>query len=155
MSEEISVSKAMDIMLNSPIGEFNHTIDAKGRMNFPTKLKDIFGSSFVITRGFDGCLAVYNSTDWAELIEKVKALPPTKSRTIQRYLFVGATIVEPDKQGRILIPTHLRNHAELEHDVVVTGRVSQAEIWSKKRWDEYNMNLNEVEVAKTMEELGC
>ncbi len=154
MSEEISVNNAMDIMLNSPIGEFNHTIDAKGRMNFPTKLKDIFGSSFIITRGFDGCLAVYNSTDWAELIEKVKALPPTKSRTVQRYIFAGATIVEPDKQGRILIPPQLRKHAELEHDVVIVGRVTQAEIWNKQRWEQVNADMNEQDIVDTMEELG-
>lgn len=153
MSEEMTANQSMDISVGL-MGEYNHTIDAKGRMNFPTKLKDIFGSSFVVTRGFDGCLSVYSNADWAQLIEKVKALPATKSRSIQRYIFAGAAVVEPDKQGRILIPQRLREHAELEHDVVVIGRATQAEIWNKQRWDEINAAMNEADIIETMDELG-
>ncbi len=136
------------------MGEYNHTIDAKGRMNFPTKLKAIFGSSFVVTRGFDGCLAVYTNKDWIELVEKVKALPATESRNMQRFVFSNATTVEPDKQGRILISPKLRDYAGLEHDVVVIGRATQAEIWDKQRWEDMNAAMSEEDIIETMTKLG-
>ena len=136
------------------IGEFRHNIDAKGRINFPARLREALGSSFVITKGLDNCLAVYRLEDWKTLEEKTRALPLSRSRQIQRFLFAGAVLAEPDKQGRVLIPQNLREHAGLTDEVTVVGVSSRVEIWDSARWDALNAELTSESVAETMDELG-
>ncbi len=136
------------------IGEYEHTLDAKGRMIFPAKLREELGESFVLTRGLDGCLFVYSIVEWKLLEEKVRSLPMSKTRDLQRFLFASAVQVEPDKQGRILIPQNLRRHAGLQKDAVVIGASVRAEIWDREKWEALCENLTEDSIAQTMEELG-
>ncbi len=136
------------------IGEFSHALDVKGRVNFPVKLREDLGDRFILTRGLDNCLFVYSQTEWALLSDKINALPLSKSRGLKRFLFAGACEVEPDKQGRIVIPANLREYAHLEKDVMIVGASNRAEIWDKAAWDEICMGLSADSIAEAMDELG-
>ncbi|MBE6831458.1 MAG: division/cell wall cluster transcriptional repressor MraZ, partial [Ruminococcaceae bacterium] len=91
--------------------------------------------------------------EWTRLQEKVKAMPISKARGLQRFFFSGAAEVEPDKQGRILIPQVLRDHAQLTKDVTFIGTSSRAEIWDSKRWNDFNSSLTEESIAEAMDML--
>ena len=121
------------------MGEYQHSVDAKGRLIVPSKFRDALGESFVITRGLDHCLFGYPMDEWRKLEEKLKDLPMTKkdARTFARFLFSGATEVEIDKQGRINIPSTLIQHANLEKECVVLGVSRKIEIWAKEAWEIY------------------
>ncbi|TYA13702.1 division/cell wall cluster transcriptional repressor MraZ [Paenibacillus faecis] len=121
------------------MGEFQHSIDEKGRMIIPAKFRDLLGTSFVVTRGLDQCLFVYPLQEWEVLEQKLKALPLMKSdaRAFTRFFFSGATECEWDKQGRVNLPANLRQYAKLEKDCVVLGVSNRVEIWSKDTWEQY------------------
>lgn len=121
------------------MGEFQHTIDAKGRVIVPSKFREGLGEKFVATKGLDNCLFVYPMEEWQRLEEKMKALPFTKAdaRAFVRFFFSGATECEVDKQGRILLPANLRAHAKLDRDLVIIGVSTRVEIWSKEEWNKY------------------
>ncbi len=139
----------------SLMGTYYHNIDAKGRLNFPTKLREILGVSFYVTKGLDSpCLTVYSQEEWDKLSAKISILPESKVAKIQRWLFSGACEVTPDKQGRVLIPQDLRTFAGLTKDVVVIGANTKAEIWDKTRWDEMNSSMELQDLMQTMMELG-
>ncbi len=122
------------------MGEYQHTLDEKGRMIIPVKFREGLGSHFVMTRGLDKCLFVYPMSDWETLEAKLKALPMTRAdaRAFVRFFFSGATECELDKQGRILIPQTLRDYAELGKDCVVLGVSNRVEIWSEPVWKGYS-----------------
>ena len=140
------------------MGEYGHTIDAKGRIIVPAKFRESLGDNFIITKGLDNCLFVYTNEEWQRFEEKLKTLPLTNknARTFTRFFLAGAASVEVDKQGRILLPSVLREFAGLEKDVVLVGVASRIEIWSKDRWTEsistYDDDMDEV--AANMESLG-
>lgn len=136
------------------IGEYFHNLDLKGRVNFPAKLREDLGERFVITKGLDNCLFVYRMSDWHDLEEKTKALPTSKARNIQRFLFAGACEVTLDKQGRVLIPQNLREYAGLKEEIAVVGVSVRAEIWDLERWKKSNEELTCESVAEAMDELG-
>lgn len=136
------------------MGEYNHTLDAKGRVNFPAKLRDNLGDTFVLTKGLDNCLFVYSQDEWEILSRRTSELPLNKSRDLQRFFFAGAAEVEVDKQGRIIIPQHLREHAGLEKEITIIGASTRAEIWNKERWIESLNKLTSDAIADAMEELG-
>ncbi|MBP0964291.1 MAG: division/cell wall cluster transcriptional repressor MraZ [Oscillospiraceae bacterium] len=136
------------------MGTYSHNLDAKGRMNFPTKLRESLGDSFIITRGLDGCLFVYSREEWAVMEEKISSMPLSKGKNVQRFFFSNAAEIEADKQGRILIPAHLREYAGLEKDVMVIGAVNRAEIWDKDRWNKLNDSFSEDMLTEAMDELG-
>ncbi|MEK4424326.1 division/cell wall cluster transcriptional repressor MraZ [Solibacillus sp. FSL K6-1523] len=121
------------------MGEYQHSIDSKGRMIVPAKFRDILGESFVITRGLDQCIFGYPMEEWRKLEEKLKDLPMTKkdARAFARFFFSGATEVDIDKQGRINIPSTLVQFANLEKDCVILGVSSKIEIWAKEAWNKY------------------
>lgn len=121
------------------MGEFQHTIDDKGRMIIPAKFRESLGTSFVVTRGLDQCLFVYPMEEWAVLEQKLKALPLMKSdaRAFTRFFFSGATECEWDKQGRVNIPNNLRQYANLDKECVVLGVSNRVEIWNKETWENY------------------
>ena len=112
------------------MGEYNHTIDTKGRLIVPSKFREALGDEFVVTKGLDGCLFVYDNKEWSAFEEKLKALPlmNKESRKFVRFFLAGAANVEVDKQGRILIPSVLREFAGLDKDVVLVGVASRIEI---------------------------
>lgn len=118
------------------MGEYNHTVDAKGRLIIPSKFRETLGDKFVITKGLDGCLFAYDNTGWSAFEEKLQEMPINKkdSRMFVRHFLAGAAEVEVDKQGRILIPAKLREFADLTKDVVLVGAAGHIEIWSEKRW---------------------
>ena len=120
------------------MGEYNHTIDAKGRLIIPSKFREVLGEEFVITKGLDGCLFVYDNQEWNAFEEKLKALPLNKkdNRQFVRFFLAGAAEVEVDKQGRILVPGNLRDFAGLEKDVLLAGMLDHIEIWNEERWKE-------------------
>lgn len=121
------------------MGEFQHTIDDKGRITIPVKFREGLGSSFVLTRGLDHCLFVYPRSEWETLESKLKALPMTRAdaRAFVRFFFSGATECELDRQGRILIPGALREYAGLAKDCVVIGVSNRVEIWDEASWRAY------------------
>ena len=136
------------------IGEYQHSLDSKGRVNFPAKLREELGERFYITKGLDNCLFVYSEKEWAILEERIRTLPVSKARGLQRFLFAGATFVEPDKQGRVVIPANLREFAGLDKDIMIVGASLRAEIWDKDRWMQACGELTSESVAEAMDELG-
>ncbi|MCH4240147.1 MAG: division/cell wall cluster transcriptional repressor MraZ [Oscillospiraceae bacterium] len=135
------------------IGEYQHNIDAKGRVIVPSRFREDLGERFYIAKGLDHCLFVFSPDEWGRLQEKVSAMPISKARGLQRFFFSGAAEVVPDKQGRILIPQVLRDHAKLEKDVTFIGASSRAEIWNTDAWNAFNENLTEESIAEAMDEL--
>ena len=140
------------------IGEYPHSIDAKGRIIVPSKLRESLGDKFVMTKGLDNCLFVYPIQRWESIVEKLKALPWTNSdvRRFARFFTSSAAECEIDSQGRVLIPPNLRDYASLGKQVVSIGVVDRVEIWSKDRWESYNNEENFVDngLAEKMAELG-
>ena len=126
------------------MGEYHHSIDAKGRIIIPSKVRDDLGENFIVTRGLDGCLFLYPKNEWDRIISKYKELPDTKDkRQFMRIFLSGATICEYDKQGRINIPNPLIEFAKLEKDCIIIGVDEKLEIWSKERWEEFIANNEE------------
>ncbi|MEW6623134.1 MAG: division/cell wall cluster transcriptional repressor MraZ [Bacillota bacterium] len=122
------------------MGEYQHSIDPKGRLIVPSKFRDDLGLKFVITKGLDNCLFVYPMDEWKLLEEKLKNIPFTKAdaRAFVRFFFSGANECELDRQGRILLPSNLRDYAKLDKDVVIIGVSSRIEIWAKEVWEDYS-----------------
>ncbi len=140
------------------IGEFEHSIDTKGRLVLPAKIKDDLGKEFIVTKGLDGCLFGYSLEEWNKFEEKLKTLPLTNkiTRDFVRFFLSGAVEEETDKQGRFLLPANLREYASLTKDAVIIGVGTRIEIWDKKKWNEYNSeeNLSVDKIAEKMTEIG-
>ena len=137
-------------------GRYQHSIDAKGRLLIPAKLREELGDTFYVTvGGSDPCLTVYSEEGWEKLTEKFDSLPYTKARRAIRMLYANAAKCEPDAQGRILLPQNLRSYAKLEKDVVVVGVSKRAEIWNAEMWAAMEAEEMEADtLASVMEELG-
>ena len=138
------------------MGEYSHTIDAKGRLIIPSKFREQLGEEFILTKGLDGCLSIFPQDEWKVVEEKLKALPLTNknARTFSRFFVSSATSCELDKQGRILVPSTLREFAGLEKDVVLTGNITRIEIWSKEKWIE-NSSFDDMDaIAEGMQDMG-
>lgn len=138
------------------MGEYNHTVDAKGRVIVPSKFREQLGDEFVVTKGLDGCLFAYENCEWKNLEEKLHTLPLTNAnaRKFTRFFLAGATSCEVDKQGRILLPAVLRDFAKITRDAVLVGVGSRIEIWSKENWQAANAYDDMEEIAENMEGLG-
>lgn len=138
------------------MGEYNHIIDAKGRLIIPAKFRELLGTEFVLTRGLDGCLFIYPVDEWKAFEQKLRALPLTNknARTFSRFFVAGAAMCELDRQGRVLVPQTLREFAGLEKDVVLTGNLDRIEVWSKDKWSE-NCDYDDMnEIAESMQDMG-
>lgn len=140
------------------IGEYNHTLDNKGRITIPSKFREGLGDEFVITKGLDNCLFVYPKDEWKIFEDKLKTLPLTSkdARAFVRFFFAGASECNLDKQNRVLLPKNLRIHSELQKDAVIIGVSTRIEIWSKEKWNEYTEDetLSYENIAENMAELG-
>ena len=140
------------------IGEYEHSLDAKGRLIMPAKLREDMGDKFIITKGLDGCLFGFSQTEWSNFEEKLKTLPLTNknARDFVRLFLSGAIECELDKQGRFLLTGNLREYAELEKEAVITGVGTRIEIWNKDKWKAYNSeeNLSADQIAENMANLG-
>ena len=139
------------------MGEYNHSIDAKGRMIIPVKFREELGDEFVVTKGMDGCLYLYPFEAWKEFEEKLRSMPVTvnaESRKFARFFMAGASTVELDKQGRILIPPVLREFAGLTKNIVVAGVLERVEVWDKEKWVQNSRYDDLDEIAAHMSEIG-
>ena len=138
------------------MGEYNHTIDAKGRLIVPSKFREKLGEEFVVTKGLDNCLFVYPMDKWAHIEEAFRKVPLTnkKARDFVRFFFAGAASCEVDKQGRILLPPNLRSYAGLEKEIVSAGVLNRVEIWDKEKWEKSNDIGDMDDIADYMAELG-
>ncbi len=138
------------------MGEYNHAIDTKGRLIIPSKFREELGEEFVVTKGLDGCLFVFPNEAWQEFENKLRSLPLANksARQFSRFFVAGASSCELDKQGRILLPSSLREFAGLEKEVVLTGMLNRVEIWSKEKWLENNSYDDMDEIAEQMMDLG-
>ena len=140
--------------MNSVKGEYKHSIDAKGRLAMPAKLRDELGERFTVTKGLDGCLAVYPEKEWEALEDRIRGLGNgEKARRVKRYYFANAYDAQLDAQGRILIPAWLREFAGLQKDVVVIGQLDHAEIWNSEKWRIYNEAIDAESVAADVEDI--
>jgi len=121
------------------MGEYQHSIDDKGRIIIPAKFRDLLGTSFVATRGLDSCIFVYPMDEWGIMEQKLKSLSLMKSdaRAFSRFFFSGATECVWDKQGRVNLPINLRQYAKLDKDCVILGVSNRVEIWNKELWEQY------------------
>ncbi len=137
-------------------GEYSHSIDAKGRLIIPAKFRELLGDSFVVTRGFDGCLFVFAQDGWDQFESKLKALPMDKPevRVLTRFFIAGAVDAEVDKQGRILLPATLIKHAKIEKDTIVAGVGNRVEIWNKDAWENASTFDDIDDIAAKMSEYG-
>ena len=137
------------------MGEFQHNLDAKGCLFMPVKLREALGTKFVLTKGLDGCLFVYDLEQWRLLEAKLNSLPMTRkgARDFNRFFFGGAAEGEYDKQGRVLLPVNLREFAGLDKNAVIVGVGNRAEIWDAERWNAYNEE-NAEDVGELAEQLA-
>lgn len=139
------------------IGEYQHSLDEKGRVIVPSKYREQLGESFVLTKGLDGCLFIYTLPEWNTFEQKLKNLPltNTNARKFVRFFMSGAVECTTDKQGRILIPASLRVYSEIEKDIVFIGMSNRIEVWSFNKWQSYNNEEIDMELlASQMEDLG-
>ena len=138
------------------IGEYEHTIDAKGRLSMPSKLRRDMGEAFIVTKGLDGCLFAFSQDEWKNFETKLKALPLSdkNARNFVRFFLAGATECELDKQGRFLIPSNLRETAKLEKEAVIIGVGTRLEIWNKEVWVSKDEEISADEIAENMTMLG-
>jgi MraZ protein len=140
------------------LGEFRHNLDIKGRMAIPAKFRDKLEAGAIITRGIDNCLFVFANNEWEILAKKLVALPlaQANSRAFARLMLAGATDVELDNQGRILIPDYLRKYAGLSKSVIVAGLYNRIEVWDEAAWTTYKVKTesSSEEIAEQLGELG-
>ncbi|HBT20120.1 MAG TPA: cell division/cell wall cluster transcriptional repressor MraZ [Peptococcaceae bacterium] len=127
------------------MGEYEHTLDTKGRVIIPAKFRDELGDRFVVTKGLDNCLFLYPMNEWEQIEQKLRSLPFNRSdaRAFARFFFSGACECEVDKQGRVLLPANLRRYADLDKEVVIIGVLTRVEIWNKENWEKYSRETRE------------
>ena len=136
------------------MGEYQHNVDLKGRLIIPSKFREQLGDRVVVTKGLDGCLYLYSTEAWEAFLGKfgsMNLLSP-EDRKLKRYFVAGASECEFDKQGRILLPSSLRNAAGIEKDVVLAGMIDYIELWDQERWDGTSGDVDDI--AASMAQRG-
>jgi MraZ protein len=140
------------------IGEYQHSLDDKGRVSVPAKFRARFSDGIVLTRGLDGCLWLYPKSEWDKLAERISELPITQknARSFSRFILSGAMELSLDKIGRINIPKYLSDYAKIKSKVAMTGMHNRVEIWSEEAWEAFSQEMEEKsdEVAENLSELG-
>ena len=138
------------------IGEYGHSLDAKGRLIMPAKLRQDMGEKFIVTKGLDGCLFAFSQNEWLNFETKLKELPLSdkNARNFVRFFLAGATECETDKQGRFLIPNNLRIAAKLDKEAIIIGVGTRLEIWDKATWEQCDENISADDIAANMTLLG-
>jgi MraZ protein len=140
------------------IGEYNHSVDTKKRLALPSKFRSELGKTVVVTRGLDKCLFVYPLEVWKELAQKLGTMPIGESatRSFVRLMLAGASDIQTDGQGRVLIPDYLKMYAGIDKDVVVAGLYNRLEIWDQDKWQEYKLKAEEDtdEIAENLGKIG-
>lgn len=140
------------------LGEYKHSLDPKGRIALPAKFRAQLKDGAIITRGLDHCLFVFGMKEWEKLAEKLTALPlaQANSRAFARLMLAGASDVELDGQGRILVPDYLREYAGLSKTAVIAGVMSRLEIWDEATWTKYKSRTESAsdDIAEQLGALG-
>lgn len=140
------------------LGEYEHSLDAKGRLAIPARFRTLLGEGAVLTRNFDGCLIIYPQDVWHSVAERLDSLTATQeaARMAKRFVFSGATECEFDKQGRVLVPSFLREFASFSESVVVVGQYSRIELWDRSRWREVSSRAQaeSTQIAEQLASLG-
>ena len=141
--------------MNRLAGKYEHTIDAKGRIIVPSKIREGLGDSFIVTLGLDGCLYIFSDDGWDKFTEQLEKLPGTKEiRQTKRYFMANAAQCDIDKQGRTLVPAALREKAGSDKEVVLVGMIDKVELWSKERFDAQNESIDSFSIESAAEKLG-
>ena len=135
-------------------GRYQHSVDAKGRLFVPAKLRDKLGSSFIAAVVLDRCICLYSTDEWDALLDGIASLPMTQGRTLLRQLTSNAEDVAPDAQGRILLPKHLLEYAGLEKEALVIGAGKRAEIWKPAVYEETMNKLTPESMEEEFMKLG-
>lgn len=122
------------------IGSYDHSLDAKGRVFIPAKFRDELGSEIILVNGFNKCIYGFSTEQWEEFSKKFTSLPVSNqnAQKAMRMVYASAVEREPDKQGRILLSTELKDKSGIDSDVKIIGMSTRIEIWSKERWEEYS-----------------
>lgn len=139
------------------MGEFTHGVDKKNRIIIPSKMRESLGDIFYISKGLDGCLWVFPEKEWKAFSAKLEKLPLSNknARDFKRFFLSGATEMEPDKMGRVLLPASLMEYAGILAEVVSVGMTDKVEIWSKEKWKAYQeADMDMEEVAASLEDFG-
>jgi len=140
------------------IGEYNYSIDNKGRVAIPAKFRSALVKGAVVTRGLDNCLFVYSKTEWTNLAEKLSSLPISQANTraFSRLMLAGAMDVKIDGQGRIIIPDYLKKYAGMKKRAIIAGLYNRLEVWDEDRWNEYKTKTEKDsnEIAENLSALG-
>ncbi|MGR6836196.1 division/cell wall cluster transcriptional repressor MraZ [Syntrophomonas erecta] len=140
------------------LGEYQHSLDAKGRVTIPSKFREQLTDRFVATKGLDNCIFLYPLEEWSRIEEKIHSLPFTRSdvRSFARFFFAGASELEIDKQGRTVLPVNLRDYAAIEKDLVIIGVGSRVEIWASAKWESYTESAESSyeAIAESLVDLG-
>jgi MraZ protein len=140
------------------IGEYNHSLDTKGRLAIPAKFRSMLKKGAVVTRGLDNCLFLYSKSEWEKIAQKLSQLPisQAKARAFSRLMLAGAMDVDFDSQGRIMLPEYLRKFAGLQKKTIVAGLYDRLEIWDEEAWDKYKEGTEKesAEIAEALGELG-
>jgi len=140
------------------LGEYQHSLDAKGRIIIPAKFREELGVKFIATKGLDNCIFLYPLEEWRTVEDKLRALPFTRSdvRSFARFFLSGASELDMDKQGRIVLPPNLRDYAAISKDLIVIGVGSRVEIWATDSWSQYNRvaESSYEEIAENLVGLG-
>jgi MraZ protein len=140
------------------IGEYTYNIDHKGRISVPAKFRNQLKKGAVVTRGLDNCLFLYPREEWLKLAKQLSNLPISQkdARAFARLMLAGAMDVELDSQGRIIIPSYLRQYASLKNNSVIAGLYTRLELWNKTKWNKYKQNAEKgsTDIAERLGELG-
>ena len=138
------------------LGEYTHSIDSKGRITIPSKFRGELAAGLVVTRGFDQNLMVFPLQEWQVLAEKIanRPLSDDSVRAFRRRVFSGAVDLEPDRQGRIVLPQYLREFAAIESEVVIAGMFNYVELWSADAWKNVRMTIEESDDTTRWDDLG-
>ncbi len=135
-------------------GEYSHSVDNKGRLFVPSRLREELGEAFMVCKGLGGCLFVYSREDWEKFEERINALPISQTIEIQRTIFPTAYKCSVDAQGRILLTQKLRAFAQIEKNATIIGLGNHAEIWSTEKWEAQASALDEQTLSNAMDKLG-
>ena len=137
-------------MIKYLTGSYQHTLDAKGRLIVPAKLREQLGETFYLTKGIDGCIFVYPEKEWEAFLDDLCSRPISQSAAVQRHFIANSALVETDSMGRLLIPRNLREYAGLEKETMFLGVGKRAEIWSAEKYAEFNSSQTEDSILAAM-----
>ncbi len=135
-------------------GQYKHTIDAKGRLIVPSRMREELGESFFLAKAPDACLTIYTQAEWQRMMDRFNELPPTQAAGL-RYFLANVWQCEPDKQGRFLLPESYRTYAGIDQEVIFIGQAGRAEIWAAERYEaEEPKHLTPEAIRAALEKLG-